>query len=989
MKTLLLLSLVVGCFVLTGVGSLQDIAVAADNIEAIRQAIAAQGANWIAGENWVTKLPPEEQKKLYGGIRKPIDPSQVTLLSLPRIDNLPSAFDWRDNNGNWVTPVRNQAGCGSCWDFSAVAQVESWWNIHNSNPNLMVDLSEQFVLSCSDGSCDGWHVENALDFIISVGGIPTEACFEYVADDGVPCSFVCDDWADEAVQIPGWGYVTLTEEDNIESIKNAVLRHPVSACFDIYADFDSYVGGVYEHVWGPFEAGHCILIVGWNDEDQCWICKNSWGENWGESGYFRIRWADSGMGEYIPFIWNEMTSGPALDVSPVQFDFTLAIGDSETETITITNSGSDLLEFWAMDYSVPVAFHPDTFIAWDEFSWWCGDPRIGGYGNYWLQYLDTPALDLSNTTDPRLSFMGRWSIESPSDPQPPYDGWDGCNVWISDDGGETFEVTSPRSPRYTCRHLWSFGHPDQGWDFGPNIGGWAGSSIGWTPCEFDLSGFKSDEVIIRFAFASDMGVCTEDDPNLYGFFVDEIQVSDGSEVLFLDHGDNIETMNITGYGEEENIWIELSDGVGLLQPDESAQVTLGIRTSDVEFGGTYHGSIRITSNDPTNPEVEIPLTLEALADTDEDGVVDNVDNCPVQYNPGQEDDDGDGLGNVCDNCPNDSNPDQFDGDSDGEGDACDICPNDPDNDVDADGVCGDVDNCPSDANTAQEDDDGDGLGNVCDNCPNDSNPDQSDADGDGEGDACDACTDTDGDGFGDAGYPANTCDEDNCPNVFNPDQTPMERGDVDCNGDTDVLDVLAAVNHTLANISLVGRPFERADCNGDLSVDILDALGMINVILGLGECVPGFCSRVIGQEVMEFCQALGQYLSPEEFEQFMTLVKAETQVPAEYHLSQNYPNPFNPTTTIQFTLPDARRQTPDARLNSPPTSDFLPLVSLKIYNILGQEVRTLVDEVREPGYHTVVWDGRDGNGNEVSGGVYFYRLTVGDHTAAKMMLLIK
>ncbi|UCE17254.1 MAG: MBL fold metallo-hydrolase [Gemmatimonadota bacterium] len=159
-------------------------------------------------------------------------------------------------------------------------------------------------------------------------------------------------------------------------------------------------------------------------------------------------------------------------------------------------------------------------------------------------------------------------------------------------------------------------------------------------------------------------------------------------------------------------------------------------------------------------------------------------------------------------------------------------------DRDEDGVLDTEDNCPDDYNPEQGDADGDALGDICDNCPDDINPEQMDGDGDEIGDVCDSCTDTDGDGYGDPAYSANTCDEDNCPNVYNPDQTEAERGDVDCNGGVDVLDVLAVVNHILASTPLLGGPLDRADCNRDGGVDILDALGIVNVILGIGECAP-------------------------------------------------------------------------------------------------------------------------------------------------------
>ena len=159
-------------------------------------------------------------------------------------------------------------------------------------------------------------------------------------------------------------------------------------------------------------------------------------------------------------------------------------------------------------------------------------------------------------------------------------------------------------------------------------------------------------------------------------------------------------------------------------------------------------------------------------------------------------------------------------------------------DADEDGILDFEDNCPQDPNPDQEDNDGDNIGDVCDNCPLVANPDQTDGDNDGSGDACDACMDTDGDGYGDPGFPANECEEDNCPQVYNPDQAEVERGNIDCQGTIDVLDVLTVVNHILGKIHLIGDPLDRADCNGDGSVDILDALGIINVILGIGECAP-------------------------------------------------------------------------------------------------------------------------------------------------------
>jgi hypothetical protein len=95
-------------------------------------------------------------------------------------------------------------------------------------------------------------------------------------------------------------------------------------------------------------------------------------------------------------------------------------------------------------------------------------------------------------------------------------------------------------------------------------------------------------------------------------------------------------------------------------------------------------------------------------------------------------------------------------------------------------------------------------------------------------------------------------------------------------------------------------------------------------------------------------------------------------LPTVYHLDQNYPNPFNPSTTIRFALPQQSQ------------------VTLEIYNVLGQRVRTLIaDDLYEAGYYDVVWDGRNQAGGVVSSGLYIYRITAGEFTNVKKMLFLK
>ena len=204
----------------------------------------------------------------------------------------------------------------------------------------------------------------------------------------------------------------------------------------------------------------------------------------------------------------------------------------------------------------------------------------------------------------------------------------------------------------------------------------------------------------------------------------------------------------------------------------------------------------------------------------------------------------------------------------------------------------------------------------------------------------------------------------------------VERGDINADGSINVLDVLAVVNYILDIRELDPEALILADCNGDGKVDILDALSIVNVTLDIfPECPGNACKPEVTPEVFEFLNSLKPHLSTEDFSRFMTLVKAEmVEVPTEYSLAQNYPNPFNPTTDIRYQIADSR----------------LPLhTTLKIYNILGQEVRTLVDEAQEPGYYTVIWDGKDNDGRLMASGVYFYRLSAGHFTATKRMVLMK
>ncbi len=104
---------------------------------------------------------------------------------------------------------------------------------------------------------------------------------------------------------------------------------------------------------------------------------------------------------------------------------------------------------------------------------------------------------------------------------------------------------------------------------------------------------------------------------------------------------------------------------------------------------------------------------------------------------------------------------------------------------------------------------------------------------------------------------------------------------------------------------------------------------------------------------------------------YSSIVEVENNIPTEFSLEQNYPNPFNPTTTIRYQIPDKE------------------FVTLKIYDILGNEVAVLVNEEKPAGSYTVEFTLHSRDGKSLSSGLYFYTISTGSFTSTKKMLLLK
>lgn len=317
------------------------------NLEKVKAEIKAKKARWIAGETSISKLPPHERRKRLGAILPSgtalTDSLSAESLSLEAAA-LPATLDWRNNGGNYVTPIRDQGSCGSCWAFATTAALESKVLISQGTPGVNLDLSEQVLVSCSGaGSCAGGSPNWAAKFI-SDTGLPLESCYPYTATNG-NCLNACPNWWNNTYTI--YSVAGLSLPTTPDAIKNALTIHgPLVTMMAVYTDFYYYTSGIYSYATGGFVDYHAVLIVGYDDVGQYFIVKNSWGTGWGEAGFFRIAYSQL----YNNIHFGEGTlaylDGPNISVSPAEHYFgNIPVWGTVAETFTISNIAGNELEY--------------------------------------------------------------------------------------------------------------------------------------------------------------------------------------------------------------------------------------------------------------------------------------------------------------------------------------------------------------------------------------------------------------------------------------------------------------------------------------------------------------------------------------------------------------------------------------------------------------------------------------------------------------------
>jgi len=210
---------------------------------------------------------------------------QGSTFMTPNFASIPDEVDWRTKG--YVSPVKNQGQCGSCWAFSTTGALEGQ---HFRKSGKMVTLSEQNLVDCSTSygnhGCNGGLMDNAFKYIKDNGGIDTEDSYPYHGENE-KCHFKKTD-----VGATDSGFVDIPEGDEV-ALKNASATvGPISVAIDAsHMSFQFYHSGVYdEAACDPKQLDHGVLLVGYGtlQGKDFWLVKNSWGPGWGIKGYIRM-----------------------------------------------------------------------------------------------------------------------------------------------------------------------------------------------------------------------------------------------------------------------------------------------------------------------------------------------------------------------------------------------------------------------------------------------------------------------------------------------------------------------------------------------------------------------------------------------------------------------------------------------------------------------------------------------------------------------------
>lgn len=317
-------------------------------INHLNKNLESSGALWRAGDTPFSRLSYEEKKEMYGGTVPNFNGAEYYTGGVFDVDNCISDaeqnnhsnyvpdFDWRMRHNatvkgspyfqneitGWITPVKDQGSCGSCWAFSAIGAMEAIAKFER-NATYNFNLSEQELVSCSNaGNCTGGSIISALDYI-SKNRIQDDMSFKYKAMD-LPCSKK----GNPLYTIKNTGFTVFNSTDkeftSIEKLKSMLIQSPLAGRIGAWSHAMTLVG--YKTIKaGDVVYENATTRITVKPEDShigktVWIFKNSWGENWGDHGFLyafaKINNLTNSVAPTLPFEYKYNTTNSTYILPP-------------------------------------------------------------------------------------------------------------------------------------------------------------------------------------------------------------------------------------------------------------------------------------------------------------------------------------------------------------------------------------------------------------------------------------------------------------------------------------------------------------------------------------------------------------------------------------------------------------------------------------------------------------------------------------------------
>lgn len=377
----------------------------AESFEEIVAAVNTQQRSWVAA--LPTRVASVEEVKPYLGAYLPGDAkyqAPAELLNANVAENIPDSFDAREQwpQCTGIAEVRDQSACGSCWAFGSVDSFQDRACISTGKD---IRYSPEDTAFCSDAG-DGCQGGNTAWMWFHQEGVVSGGKFEDTGKGDTclpyslaPCAHhvpasskypacpagdydnpVCESKCSEA----GYSGTYATDKlkaskayavRGVSQIQTDLMTHgPMYVAFTVYGDFETYKSGVYKHTTGGFLGGHAVELVGWGTEsgEDYWLIKNSWNEEWGDEGFFKIARGVNECGIEDSVSAGTIGDSPSPGPSPTPGGCDLSIVDLLCGDAKMAG-GPSICRGCADAHDDELA---DDGCSYDDYATWCDESAV-------------------------------------------------------------------------------------------------------------------------------------------------------------------------------------------------------------------------------------------------------------------------------------------------------------------------------------------------------------------------------------------------------------------------------------------------------------------------------------------------------------------------------------------------------------------------------------------------------------------------------------